>query len=70
MDIFVAGDAIDALAVIVHREKAVPRGRALCERLRKVIPRQQFEIPIQAALGNKIIARENIAAYRKDVLAK
>ncbi|NLN83400.1 MAG: elongation factor 4 [Firmicutes bacterium] len=70
MDILVAGDAIDALAVIVHREKAVPRGRALCERLRKVIPRQQFEIPIQAALGNKIIARENIAAYRKDVLAK
>lgn len=70
MDILVAGDSVDALAVIVHREKAVPRGRAICERLRKVIPRQQFEIPIQAALGNKIVARETISAYRKDVLAK
>mgnify|MGYP000990791235 FL=1 len=70
MDILVAGDPVDALAVIVHREKAVSRGRAICERLRKVIPRQQFEIPIQAALGNKIIARETISAYRKDVLAK
>ena len=70
MDILVAGDPVDALAVIVHREKAVPRGRAICERLRKVIPRQQFEIPIQAALGNKIVARETISAYRKDVLAK
>lgn len=70
MDILVTGDPVDALAVIVHREKAVSRGRAICERLRKVIPRQQFEIPIQAALGNKIIARETISAYRKDVLAK
>ncbi len=70
MDILVAGDPVDALAVIVHREKAVPRGRAICERLRKVIPRQQFEIAIQAALGNKIVARETISAYRKDVLAK
>ncbi|MPN10722.1 Elongation factor 4 [bioreactor metagenome] len=70
MDILVAGDPVDALAVIVHREKTVSRGRAICERLRKVIPRQQFEIPIQAALGNKIIARETISAYRKDVLAK
>lgn len=70
MDILVAGDPVDALAVIVHREKAVPRGRAICERLRKVIPRQQFEIAIQAALGNKIVSRETISAYRKDVLAK
>lgn len=70
MDILVAGEPVDALAVIVHREKTVPRGRAICERLRKVIPRQQFEIAIQAALGNKIVARETISAYRKDVLAK
>ncbi len=70
MDILVSGDPVDALAVIVHKDKAVPRGRAICERLRKVIPRQQFEIPIQAALGNKIVARETISAYRKDVLAK
>jgi len=70
MDILVAGDPVDALAVIVHRDKTVPRGRAICERLRKVIPRQQFEIAIQAALGNKIVARETISAYRKDVLAK
>ena len=70
MDILVAGDPVDALAIIVHREKTVTRGRAICERLRKVIPRQQFEIAIQAALGNKIVARETISAYRKDVLAK
>lgn len=70
MDILVSGDPVDALAVIVHKDKAVPRGRAICERLRKVIPRQQFEIPIQAALGSKIVARETISAYRKDVLAK
>ncbi|MCE5196849.1 MAG: translation elongation factor 4 [Negativicutes bacterium] len=70
MDILVSGDPVDALAVIVHKDKAVARGRAICERLRKVIPRQQFEIPIQAALGSKIVARETISAYRKDVLAK
>ena len=70
VDILIAGESVDALALIVHTDKAVSRGRAICERLRKVIPRQQFEIPIQAATGAKIIARETISAYRKDVLAK
>ncbi|MCL2548245.1 MAG: translation elongation factor 4 [Symbiobacteriaceae bacterium] len=70
VDILLSGEAVDALTLIVHSEKAQARGRAICERLRRVIPRQQFEIPIQAAVGAKIIARETISAYRKDVLAK
>ena len=70
VDILIAGEAVDALTLVVHTDKAQTRGRAICQRLRKVIPRQQFEIPIQAAVGAKIIARETISAYRKDVLAK
>ena len=70
LDILLNGDMCDALSIIVHKEKAYARGRAMAERLKDVIPRQMFEIPIQAAVGGKIIARETVKALRKDVLAK
>ena len=70
VDILVSGEAIDAFCFIAHSDNAYTRGRAIAERLKDVIPRQQFEIPIQAALGGKIIARETIKALRKNVLAK
>jgi len=70
MDILVNGEVIDAFSLIVHKDKAEGRGRSLCEKLKEILPRQMFKIAIQAAIGGRIVARETISAYRKDVTAK
>jgi len=70
LSILINGDPVDALGTVTHRERAIPRGRAMCERLKDLIPRQMYRVAIQAAIGQKIVARETLSAFRKDVTAK
>ncbi len=70
VDILLHGDPVDAFSTIVHKDKAYDYGKKMADKLKELIPRQNFEVPIQAAIGGKIIARTNVKAYRKDVTAK